>query len=155
MADAISELARQGTTTQLGMTAGFIAFSVGVGGFAYALKEAFGTGPAAAAVVSAAATLGVAATPLGTPPGESMHFLAAGAGYLSLSAIPALAAASLPRRSRRIAVAVSVIAGASLVSSALVPDHWDGLFQRLGLTVVDVWLVVTALRLLKERGTSA
>jgi hypothetical protein len=62
-------------------------------------------------------------------------------------ALPLLAAAPVARLGHpggaRASRAVAVVAGVCLVASTFGPAH--GLWQRLGLTVGDGWIVVTAL----------
>jgi hypothetical membrane protein len=144
--DAISDLARVGAPTRVGMTTGFIVFGVGVIAFGLALRATL-PGPAwIAAVATATCTLGVAATPLGGWSGDAAHAACAGAGYVSLVALPLLAAAQFHRGGRVIAtrasIAIGLVAGVCLVASTLGPAH--GLWQRLGLTVGDVWIVTVA-----------
>jgi|tagenome__1003787_1003787.scaffolds.fasta_scaffold20748028_1 hypothetical protein len=143
---AISDLARVGAPTRVGMTAGFIVFGAGVIAFGVALRATL-AGPAwMAAVATAICTLGVAATPLGGWSGDAAHAACAGAGYVTLVALPLLAAQPLARggliTAARGSVAVGVVSGACLLASTLGPAH--GFWQRLGLTVGDVWIVIVA-----------
>ena len=62
--DAISRLAADGAPDQVWMTAGFVAFGVGVPLFAVALREALPGRAWTTAVATGVATLGVAAFPL-------------------------------------------------------------------------------------------
>ena len=43
------------------------------------------------------------------------------------------------------------LAGISLLATTATDA--DGLFQRLGLTVVDIWIVATAIEILRDRLT--
>jgi Protein of unknown function (DUF998) len=97
------------------------------------------------------ATLGVAALPLDGWAGDTAHGVAAGIGYVSLAATPLLAAGPLARRGRRRAAVASRILGiASLAClGAKTVDDRAGLFQRLGLTVGDLWLVAAAVGILR------
>ena len=114
--DAISDLAAVGASTRVAMTVGFVVFGLGLIAFGLALRSVL-DGPAwVAAVVTGAATLGVAATPLGGWSGDGVHAAFAGIGYLSLVAVPMLAsfpmfragrvgwarASALDRRTRRV-----------------------------------------------------
>jgi hypothetical protein len=149
---AISQLAREGTPGRLGMTAGFVGFGVLVPVFAQRLPGLVGGGRAlrAAATVAGLSTLGVAALPLqevegGT--GDTLHAVAAGLGYLAMAATPALAAGPLWASGRRTAgaasAAVAVASAAALVTSVTVGP--TGLWQRVGLGVVDAWFAAVAI----------
>ncbi len=154
--DAISHLAEIGAPTRPFMTAGFVAFGVGLPLYAVALRAGL---PGRAWVTAAAtglATLGVAAAPLGrSSSGDTVHGLFAGAGYVTLALTPLLAAGPLRRAGRsgwaRASIVVGLGAGLSLLATTA--TDLDGLFQRLGLTVVDVWIVATAIEILRDRLT--
>ena len=120
--DAISRLAADGAPDQAWMTAGFVAFGVGVPLFGLALRDAL-DGPAwTTAVATGLATLGVAAFPLDGWAGDTPHNVAAGLGYVTLAATPLLAAGPLARLGhRRAALASRVLGAASLVAPR--PDH--------------------------------
>jgi hypothetical protein len=144
--DAISDLAAVGASTRVVMTIGFVAFGCGLIAFGAALR-AIHFGPAwIPAVATGAATIGVAATPLGGWSGDGAHAAFAGVGYATLVALPLLAATSFAAIGRRAWAYASVltagISGAFLLASTLDTNH--GLWQRLGLTVGDTWIVVTA-----------
>ncbi len=149
--DAISRLAAVGAPARVLMTAGFVCFGVGVPVYAIVLRRHL-AGPAwIAAVTSGAATLGVALFPLGTSSTiDGAHNAMAAAGYLALVAIPLLAVRPLVvARQRAVAVGslvVAALAGACLAASLVGPAH--GLYQRAGLTVVDLWLMAGALAIL-------
>jgi len=151
--DAISDLARVGAPTRVGMTAGFVVFGIGVIAFGFALRATL-PGPAwIAAVATATCTLGVAATPLGGWSGDGAHAACAGAGYVTLVALPLLAASPLGRAGRvaaaRSSIGIGAVAGLCLAASALGPAH--GLWQRLGLTAGDVWIVTAAVLITANR----
>jgi hypothetical protein len=153
--DPISQLAAVGASTRVPMTLGFLAFGAGVGAFANALRTALPGGAGTAAAVTADATVGVAALPLGASFGDWPHGLAAGIGYLSLAATPLLGGLTLRRRRNGLA-AVASFGAAGLTSAALVgttiwSDH-TGLLQRAGLSVGDAWLVAVAAWMLATRG---
>ena len=120
--DAISRLAAEGAPDQAWMTAGFVAFGVGVPLFGLVLRDEL-DGPAwATAIATGLATLGVAAFPLDGWAGDVPHGVAAAIGYLTLAATPLLAAGPLARLGRRpAAIASRVIGGAALVAPR--PDH--------------------------------
>ena len=147
--DAISQLAAIGAPTRLAMTLGFVVFGIGVVAFARPLRQEV-SGPAgAAAAVCGLATLGVAAVPLGWV-SDGLHGAFAGIGYVALTGIPLLASLELVRRGKRAqaiaSVVIAVVCGACLVATTVASDH--GLFQRIGLSVGDVWLVVSGAALL-------
>lgn len=153
--DAISRLAATGAPTQAAMTAGFVTFGVGLPLFGLALRAAL-RGPAwVLAAATGAATLGVAATPLGSPAGGSVHGAFAALGYASLAGVPLAAAGPLAREGRRGWARFSVLAGvtsaACLLATTVGPRH--GLFQRAGLTAGDVWVLAFAVELLRGRRT--
>jgi hypothetical membrane protein len=152
--DAISDLAAVGAPTRAAMTAGFVVFGLGVVAFGAALRDALDGRAGLACVVTATCTLGVAATPLGGWSGDTVHAVFAGLGYASLAAAPLLAARPFARRGRhgwaRASRVAAIASALCLVASTLGPAH--GLWQRLGLSVGDVWIVVTALALLSSRG---
>lgn len=148
--DAISDLARIGAPTRVGMTLGFVVFGLGLIAFGLALRDSL-PGPAwLAAIGTGAATIGVAATPLGGWSGDGVHGALATLGYLTIVALPALAASPIRRSGRvgcaGVSVLVAVVSAVSLVLSATGWDH--GLWQRLGLTAGDVWIVVMAVSLM-------
>ncbi|MEY2404512.1 MAG: hypothetical protein QOD38_2063 [Acidimicrobiaceae bacterium] len=135
------------------MTAGFVCFGVGVSVFALVLRDALPGRAWVAALVSALATLGVAAFPLHVSVTiDRLHGTFAAVGYVSLALVPLLAARTLSRRGRRsAAVSSTVVATLSAVCLAATPiAAANGLFQRLGLSVVDAWLVVAAFTLQRE-----
>ncbi|MGI8983840.1 MAG: hypothetical protein ACR2HM_04805, partial [Acidimicrobiales bacterium] len=89
-----------------------------------------------------AITLAVATLPR-VGRGDTAHGSAAAAGYLTLAAVPVVVG-----RRRLLPAAVSTLSGACLLLT-VVADR-DGLFQRLGLTVAQAWIVVSALGLLRS-----
>ena len=154
--DAISRLAASGADTRPLMTAGFVAFGLGVPAFAFALRDAVG-GPAwMSALISGVATLGVAALPLDISHAIDLaHGAAATLGYVSITAVPLLAAAPLSRHGAVGAASASRAAGAlsalCLAATLAGPSH--GLFQRIGLTVGDAWLVAVGVSIATGRLT--
>lgn len=151
--DAISNLAAAGAPTQAAMTAGFLAFGAGMPLFGAALRATL-RGPAwAFATATGVATLGVAATPLGSPGRDTVHGAFAALGYVTLAAVPLAAVVPLAAEGRRAWAYLSLAAGTAsavcLAASAAGARH--GLFQRLGLTVVDVWVVLRAVEILRHR----
>lgn len=134
--DPISRLAAVGSPTRAAMTAGFLAYSAGVGAFAPALDS---RGSRRALALNAAATVAVAAFPLDGFGGAQAHAAAAGVGYASLAASPWLAG------SRKTAAATAV----ALVASVVLPSH-NGFAQRAGLTIGDAWIVSRAIAALRK-----
>ncbi len=151
--DPISRLAAVDSASRVAMTSGFLAFSLGLGLYAKELKASMPGGAAAAAMTTAVATVGIAATPLGSPLGGVGHATCAGIAYAGLVALPVAGGRHLARQGRRRAsaasVAVGVATGASLVASVLSPSG-VGLWQRLGLTLGDLWIVITALGMARQ-----
>jgi hypothetical membrane protein len=154
--DAISNLAEIGAPTRAFMTGGFVVFGIGVPLYALALRESLPGWSWLTAAATGVATLGVAAAPLGrSAAGDNLHGLFAGAGYVTLALTPLLAAGPLRRSGRSTWARASIVAGAAAAISLLATTATDanGLFQRLGLTVVDVWIVATAVEILRDRLT--
>ncbi len=100
--------------------------------------------------VNALATWAVAALPLDRSAGvDTAHGVAAAVGYASLAMAPALAAGPLARSGRRlqrggVRAAAAAIAG-SLALTVVVDAN--GLAQRVGLGIGDVWLAATGVAL--------
>ena len=141
--DAISRLAAVGASTRPLMTTGFLVFGAGMAAFAVGLRSTL-DGPAwVAALAAGGCTAGVAAVPVDGGR-DALHGALAGAGYLALVAVPLLAARSR-RGGREVAVATAVVAGVCLGASVAVEGP-NGLLQRLGLTLLDAWVVATAVR---------
>jgi hypothetical membrane protein len=156
---AISQLARQGASTQPLMTAGLVAFGVLLPVWALPLGRELRSGAVRAAVVTAGVTtLAVAALPLTREPGgtqDLLHAVAAGTGYVAMALTPLLAVGALRRQGRTgvaaASAAVGLVSAGCLVGTVLLPDVSGGL-QRLGLGVVDAWHVVAACAVLRRRG---
>ena len=154
--DAISHLAEIGAPTRPWMTAGFIVFGAGVPVYAVALRGSLRGWSWVTAAGTGLATLGVAAAPLGrSASGDTVHGVFAAAGYVTLALTPLLAALPLRRAGRatlaNLSVAAGSVAGISLLASTAADSN--GLFQRLGLTIGDVWIVITAVEILRDRLT--
>ncbi len=156
--DAISRLAAVGADTRLVMTLGFIGFGVSLPMFAVAVRHHVSAPASFAAAATGLATLAVAATPLDRSDAVDMwHGVAATIGYVTLAATPMLAARPLLRRGHR-ALGITAIAAAtvSAMSLALTTTSLPtGLFQRLGLTVSDLWVVALALAISTGRVTGS
>jgi hypothetical membrane protein len=149
--DAISQLAAVDSPVRGWMTAGFVAFGVGVPLFAQALRITLG-GPAwIAATVTGVATLGVACTPLGRY--DTAHFVFATIGYVSLAATPLLASRTLRDSGAVGAARWSVACGlaTALLLTASMIDTGHGLTQRLGLGITDLWIIAMAIGISSTR----
>lgn len=160
--DAISRLAAEGASSRPLMTAGLVAFGVLMPVWARTLGQRLDS-PALRWVVTTAgvATVGVALLPLTREGGttqDALHAVAAGIGYVAMTATPLVAAPLLRRRGMHRAAAASLAVGAvsagALVGTLLVGEDGQvgsGGLQRLGLTVVDAWHVVAAGAVLRGR----
>ena len=147
---AISQLAREGAPTRVSMTLCFLAFGTLVPLWARTVAAELDA-PALrpAVMVAGLATVAVAALPLAREAGgtqDLLHAVAAGTGYVAMALTPLLAVAPLRRAGRSTAAALSgavgVVSTVSLVATVVAES--SGLFQRLGLGVVDLWHVVVA-----------
>lgn len=146
--DPISRLAAVGATTRPLMTAGFLGFGAGMTAFALGLRSAL-PGPAwLAALAAGAFTVGVAAVPLDGGH-DALHGFLAGFGYVALLAVPVTATR---RRGpgRTVALTTALVAAVCLAASTVV-DGPNGLWQRSGLTILDGWVVVTALHMIRSQ----
>ena len=137
--DAISRLAALGAPTRPAMTAGLLALAAGMGLYGVALRP---RSVWALPVANGVLTLAVAALPLGGR-FDGAHGIAAALGYVTLAAIPAVVGR------RPLSVAIALVSALCLVLTVLADDR-DGLFQRLGLTVAQAWVAVSALGLLRS-----
>ena len=139
--DAISRLAELGAPNRYIVTSGMVVFGVGCLLFAGLLRK-----PASISMtVAGLASFGVAAFPCteGCPGFGSLtdtaHILFAGLHYVSFGLTPVL-------HSRKpVVLTIAGLAGLALLIQAtgLGPN---GLFQRIGLTTLDAWLIATASR---------
>jgi hypothetical membrane protein len=134
---AISRLAQHGAPHRPLMTAGMVAFGLATPAFALLARRRLTTPVTAALLWAGAGTLAVAALPLHPGEDSPAHAIAAVAAYAGTAAAPWLTGTTVGR-------AVGASSALLLVASFLGPA--TGLFQRAGLTVVDVWIVATALR---------
>ena len=87
---------------------------------------------------------------------DTWHGVAAGIGYASITALPLVSAGPLRQlghgRAANLAIAGGVTSGICLVATTVTDAN--GFFQRLGLTVGDVWLVAAGIALFRA-GRSA
>jgi hypothetical membrane protein len=153
VSDAISELARMHAPTRPAMTAGFLVFGAALPAYAAALRTAVPGRAWQFAAANGVATLGVAAFPLGTPTSGNIHGVFAGLAYASLSALPIAAAGALGDRPlvARASRLTGVASAACLIASVAGPAHVHGLLQRAGLTIGDVWIVASAIWLIRAQ----
>jgi len=130
------------------MTAGFVVFAIGLCLYARALRSTL-DGPAwITAATTGLATLGVAAFPLHhSPTVDRVHGAFAGIGYVTLAATALLSAAPLAHRNNDRWARAAILAGiVSAIALALtLSGSFHGLFQRIGLTAGDAWIVASAL----------
>lgn len=152
--DPISRLAAVDAPSRSTMTAGFLVFGLGVAAFAPALARALDGRAALAATTTAAATVAVAALPLGGRGGDLPHAGAAFVAYAALAATPHLGGRALARQGRRglaTASTVTAVIVAALLAISAVAPRFVGLTQRLGLTLGDAWIVTAAVAMLLAR----
>jgi hypothetical protein len=142
--EAISRLAALGAPTRPVMTAGLVALGAGMALYGLAIRP-HPTWPLA--VANGATALAVAALPLAGSV-DTAHGVVATLGYLTLAAIPVVAARGVRPAWAGLSVAVGALSGACLLASALVDRA--GLFQRIGLTTTHLWIVISSLSLLRS-----
>ena len=152
--DAISELAAAGADTRALMTSGFIAFALCVFPYAWALRGSLGGRAWTAAAGTGIATLLVAAIPLGrSPASDHWHGIVAVCGYTSLAVTPLLAIRPLLARGHPAVAALSIATAAVSATTLLLSDatRLTGLFQRVGLTTGQVWILCSSLAVISGR----
>lgn len=155
--EAISRLAAVGASVRLLMTTGLAGFGFGMLLYTNALRGAV-SGPAwIAALAAGVAVFGVIAAPLGVSPmTDDVHGGFAIATYVALVAMPLLAARPLAAGGHlgvaRLSVATGVASGLCLAGTVL--GATPGLLQRIGLTLVDAWIVGSAACVLRTTSRS-
>jgi hypothetical membrane protein len=154
LTEPVSRLAAAGAPQRPLMNAGFLVFAAAMPISAIPFRSALPGRAWLASVASGIATAAIAATPLGFSGRlDAAHALAAGSAYLTLVALPLAASGSLARSGRRRAArasaALGLVAGACLAASMAAEPV--GFFQRAGLTLIDVWIVATALAVVRQR----
>ncbi|WP_426572244.1 DUF998 domain-containing protein [Aquihabitans sp. McL0605] len=150
--DAISRLAAVGAPERGLMTTAFVAYGAAVLVGSTALRASPLRRCWALAAVNGAATIAVAALPLEHSASmDTWHGVAAGVGYASITALPIVSAGPLRSlgygRAADLAIAGGITSGACLVATTV--SDANGFFQRLGLTVGDVWLVAAGFALFR------
>jgi hypothetical membrane protein len=153
--DPISDLAAVDAPHCAWMTAGFVIFAGGMVAYGLALR-ARDAGPAwIAAVATGVATLGVAMLPLDLSNAvDAAHGIAAGTGYVALGTTALLSARVLARNGALGWARFGLLIGVATLSALALtlPGSATGLWQRIGLTTGDVWIVATALAWPKSLG---
>ena len=148
----ISDLAAIGASTRPGMTAGFVAYGIGLPLYGLAARTYGRRTIGSLAIVTGLSTLGVAAFPLGTASSHG-HVIAAAIGYATIAAIPVMGAVRLARSRRfgwaALSAAVGVASATALVVST--KGAHPGLWQRTGLTLSDVWVAGHAIALFRSQ----
>ena len=141
------------------MTAGFLIFGAALPTYAVALRRSLPGQAWKFAAANGVATLGVAAFSLGTPTSGDIHGTFAGLAYATLAATPIAASVVLRRRDHkalaRTSIATGLACAAALVTSVVGPDHVHGLLQRIGLTIGDAWIIVSAISMMRENHPAA
>ena len=155
--DAISRLAELGAPNRWIVTTGMVSFGVGCLVFAPVLRRS-STAASISMVVAGIASLGVAAFPCtaGCPGPDGFdtnlgHVVSAGIHYLAFGAVPFLVARRVEGRYRSFCLVAGLCASLALGAHAagLGPN---GLLQRTGLTILDLWLVLTGLGAARSSG---
>jgi hypothetical protein len=145
--NAISRIAAVGSPERATMTAAFVVYGVGVAVGALGMRRTLLRPCWVPAMVNGLATLAVAATPLDrSSTVDALHGLSATIGYLTITAVPLVAAPRLRRHGFRRAAVLSLV-GAVVSAVCLVLTAFSeskGLFQRVGLLSGDLWFVTTA-----------
>ncbi|MEZ5177053.1 MAG: DUF998 domain-containing protein [Acidimicrobiales bacterium] len=147
---AISELAAVDAPHRSIVTLGLVAYGAYLLAAVPLLRRSAIGACWPAVAVNALATWAVAALPLHRSDLVDLaHGVAATVGYVSLAAAPALAVAPLTRTGRSAAGTASALAAAA-IAMALSASTWvdaNGLAQRVGLGIGDLWLVAVGLSL--------
>ncbi len=146
--DAISRLAAVGSDTRWLMTSGFVTFGLSLPVYAWALRSTVPGRAWMTATAAGLATLAIATAPLDrSDTVDRLHGIFAGIGYLTLAATPFLAAPPLLAMGHQRLARSGIAAGVtSAIALALTTTGLPtGLFQRVGLTVSDAWIVASAL----------
>lgn len=152
--NAISQLASVSAPTRWLMTAGFVIYGIAMPIFATFIREALSPGAGWATALSGIATLAVAALPLDFSASmDAAHGAAAFIAYAGIVLAPLFGGREFLRCSHRWAGITSLILAAvscvSLIASIVSSDN--GLFQRIGLTLGDIWFLAIALLLSQQR----
>lgn len=149
--DAISRLAAAGAVTVPILNTGLAVYGLGVLIGAVGLRATIGHPAAVALATNAVLTFGVLVTPLDhSALIDRMHTLFAASAYAALALASLLAARHFRKMEKRAASVASLLVGVttamSLAATAIAES--SGLYQRIGLTVSDVWMMVIAAQVL-------
>ncbi len=151
--DHISALAGVDAASRFVMNFGFVAYVLGVGSAAWPLRKVIGNGASVALFLNALLVLGVLLTPDGLS--SNADFLHGGFAiltYLTLSLVGPLAALALRRRGL-IGWAIASLAVGAITSMSLwisLGETNSGLFQRIGLTTTDLWLMAVGVAVVRD-----
>jgi uncharacterized protein DUF998 len=155
--DAISRLAEMGAPNRWIVTTGMVTFGLGCILFAPVLRSVSAEA-STAMVVAGIASFGVAAFPCtrGCPGPDGLdpnlgHIIAAGVHYVAFCAVPFFIARGSTGPYRSLSLVAGLCAALALGAhvTGLGPN---GLGQRIGLTILDLWLVLTGLRAARSTG---
>jgi len=141
---AISDLAAVDSPRRWPMFVVFLLYGLAMVIGSLALRHSVVRTAAVAAVVNGLAVIGVALTPIHQSSAiDGRHGNAALLAYISLAAMPILAAWGLTRNGQRGAAVGSVVVGiASIVAlSAAYGNDYVGLLQRSGTTIGHAWIL--------------
>jgi hypothetical protein len=134
------------------MNLGFVAYVAGVGSAAWPLRTVIGNGASVALFLNALLVLGVLLTPDGLS--STADFLHGGFAfllYLTLALAGPLAALTFRRRGL-IGWAMASITVGAITAVALwisLGEIRSGLFQRIGLTATDLWLMAVGVAIFR------
>ena len=156
IAQAISRLAESGAPNRWIVTAGMVTFGISALVFASAMRT-FTKPGAFFMVVAGISSFGVAAFPctsgcpgLGSTFFDTAHVVVAGVHYLALTNAPL--SIWWERRSgpyARFCLVMAVATGVALTGQALGLGT-NGLMQRIGITLSDVWMIATAVLMMRS-----
>jgi hypothetical membrane protein len=151
--EPISRLAAAEAPHRPLMNTGFLVFAAAMPVYALPLRSALAGRAWLAALAAGLGSAAIATTPLGFSDGlDAAHAAAAGSTYVAMAALPLVAgraqAGAGHRRAGRVSAVTGVMAGACLAASIVTEPV--GLWQRTGLTLVDAWIVASALAILND-----
>lgn len=150
--DHISALAGVNAPSRFVMNLGFAAYVLGVGSATWPLRKVIGNGASVVLFLNALLVLGVLLTPDGLS--ANADFLHGGFAilvYLTLALVGPLAALTF-RRNGLVGWAIGSMAVGAVTSLSLwfsLAETNSGLFQRIGLTTTDLWLMVVGIAVLR------
>lgn len=151
----ISDLAAVGANTAPLMNAGFTAYGVGVPLAAWTMRRVIGTPASIALAINGLLTFGVLAAPMErSDTVDQVHAAFAGSAYVALATGILLASRELrPSWLRNASMAVGATTALALVAS--LTTETPGLFQRVGLTTADAWLIGMGIAMVTGRLTAS